>query len=181
MSNCCTNHPIKPIPSKTIGLRDPSIIYKLRTSIRLVILNPLNQVLLIRVSSDSYYKLPGGGVEASESHHEAGIREALEETGCIVTMDQEPFAMTTEWRNEAFREVQCQTSYCYRATLVEDTGKRELTDEEMEDGFSHEWVGLPEARRRLEGCMPKSEFGRFVKEREWWFLDVLDEHAAVRN
>ncbi|KAH6714657.1 NUDIX domain-containing protein [Leptodontidium sp. MPI-SDFR-AT-0119] len=166
---------IKPIPSKTIGIRDPSITYKPRTSIRLIIFNPSHQVLLIHVSSDSYYKLPGGGLEVSETHHEAGVREALEETGCLVTIDSEPFAMTTEWRNESRGQVQCQTSYCYRAKLVKDTGRRELTEEETEDGFSHEWIGLQEARRMLEICRPESEFGKFVREREAWFLGIFEE------
>jgi 8-oxo-dGTP diphosphatase len=165
----------KSLPSKTIGIRDPSITYTLRTSIRLVILNPSHQVLLIHVSSDSYYKLPGGGLEVPETHHEAGVREALEETGCLVTIDSEPFAVTTEWRSEARGKVQCQTSYCYRAKLVKDTGRRALTEEEMEDGFSHQWVGFQEARRMLNSCRPESEFGKFVREREMWFLGIFEE------
>lgn len=101
------------------------------------------------------------------------MREALEETGCVVTLDHEPLAMTTEWRDKSCGKVQCQISYCYRAILVAETGRRELTTEEMEDGFSHEWMDLIEASKNLEGCQPDNGFGKFVKEREVWFLDVF--------
>jgi 8-oxo-dGTP diphosphatase len=161
------------IPTKTIGIPSPSLTYPLRTSIRLIILNCKSQILLIHVTSDAYYKLPGGGLAPGESHQEAGIREALEETGCVVEMEEEPFAKTIEWRDEDCGKVQCQNSYCYRARLVKETGQRALTAEEIEDGFECEWVSVQEARGKLEGSRPDSEFGKFVREREGWFLDVF--------
>lgn len=168
-----TTAPSQALPHKTIGVLNPAINYQTRISIRLLIFNANNKILLIQVASGSYYKLPGGGIETPETHHEAGEREALEETGCVVTLDDEPFAMTTEWRDESCGKVQCQISYCYKARLVADTGKRALTEEEMDDGFSHEWIDLTEARKKLGCCMPESGFGKFVREREMWFLDVF--------
>lgn len=75
------------------------------------------------------------------------------------------FAITQE-----FRLQQCQTSYCYIADLISDTGKTALEEEEVEDGLRHMWVSLDEARRLVEGAEPGSEFGRSVREREMYFL-----------
>lgn len=164
---------IQNLPSKTIGTRNPNLTYPLRISVRLLILKSSSQILLLHVSSDAYYKLPGGGVELGEAHHDAGRREVMEETGCRIAMDEQPFAMTEEWRSEECGIVQVQRSYCYRATLVEETGHRALTEEEERDDFSHEWVEAEEAVRRLKACRPASEFGRFVKEREIWVLGIF--------
>lgn len=62
---------------KTFGTPDPTLRYDnlYRNSARLVIRNKDSQILLIRVSSDSYYKLPGGGLEPGENFLEAARRE----------------------------------------------------------------------------------------------------------
>lgn len=49
---------------------------------------------------------------------------------------------------------------------MEDTGLRALTGEEAEDGFESLWVGLGEARRLMEECVPTTKFGKMVKRRE---------------
>ena len=63
-----------------------------RATARLIILNPRNEVLLIRYRAarsidaerpnlDSFWYTPGGGIEPGETDHEAAARELKEETG----------------------------------------------------------------------------------------------------
>jgi 8-oxo-dGTP diphosphatase len=42
------------------------------------------QVLLVRAHGSSFWEFPGGGVKRGESLREAAIREAREESGCVV-------------------------------------------------------------------------------------------------
>ena len=54
---------------------------KFRKAVRAVVFDDENKVALINVLNRSYYKLPGGGIEESESMEDALKRECLEEIG----------------------------------------------------------------------------------------------------
>ena len=63
---------------------DPSLPLVERPSTRLLILDETGSILLFRASTPAgmwLWLTPGGGVEAGESHEEAGARELWEETG----------------------------------------------------------------------------------------------------
>jgi 8-oxo-dGTP diphosphatase len=127
--------------------------------------NEKDEIIIIFVNKGSYYKLPGGGIEAGEDHCVAGEREVKEETGCRVTMEAQCIATVEEWRNDLH-----QISYCYPARLIEDTGIPELTDDERADGLKHQWISVGDAIKEMDECQPTSELGRYIRERDLFFL-----------
>ena len=152
---------------KIIGVKAEGIQYVDRHAVRIITKSDKDEIVIIYAKKGNYYKLPGGGVEKGEDHRLAGEREAMEETGCKVTLDQDCFAVTEEWRNDLH-----QTSYCYAARLVEDTGAIELTEDELVDGLQHEWISIRAAIEKMKASQPTSELGRFIRERDIYFVET---------
>jgi 8-oxo-dGTP diphosphatase len=161
---------------KVIGTKQPEVAYIDRRAVRVVALNSEGQIALVYASKDSYYKLPGGGVELDEDHMEAAAREVQEETGAVVTMrkDDGCIATTEEFRNDLH-----QISYVYVADVVDASGNPELTTEEMVDGLAHEWVPAGEALKKMSRVQPRSELGRFIKERDVYLLGEVIKKLQV--
>ena len=183
-------------PIETIGAPKTNINYVERQAIRAVVLNTATkQVALIHVVKGDCrqnippgnlfhlgrciakyrldYKLPGGGVEADEDHKTALQREILEEIGCKVAIeDMVLIGASEEYRNDLH-----QISFCYRASLTEDTGKIELTADEVEDGLTHEWVDVKKALQSMEKSQPTNELGRFIKQRDMFFVKTFLDTA----
>jgi len=72
-----------------------------------------------------------------------------------------------EWRNDLH-----QHSYCYVAKLLEDTGRPELTEQELDEGLKHEWLSVSEADAAIRDSKPTSELGKFIKERDLFFVET---------
>lgn len=53
-----------------------------RQAVRVVLLDQDDKVAIIYASKHGYYKIPGGGVDLSESWEDAARREVTEEAGC---------------------------------------------------------------------------------------------------
>ncbi|KAF3940809.1 hypothetical protein ABW19_dt0201548 [Dactylella cylindrospora] len=190
--------PLTVPPMATVGAKLPDVPYKPRSAVRIIALHPTkDSILLVHVTNGDYYKLPGGGIESFDtSHHDAAIREAKEETGCIVKIDAtlKPLDINTlesvaspqdvtglylgdpgcigiveEWRFELH-----QYSYCYVGQVADDTGMPELTEDEAICGFVHKWVPLADAVtkiRDVEG-MGEKNMGWFTTRRDSWLVSV---------
>ena len=142
-----------------------------RNAVQVIDPNTDQEKIILYASRGGYYKLPGGGVNADEDHRFAGEREAMEETGCRITMDAECTATSEEWQNDPH-----QISYCYAARLVEDTGKTELMDDELVEGLgSQGWMSVETALQKMKTCEPASELGRVFRERDPFFLELYDQ------
>ena len=70
----------------------------IRSSARLIVINPLSQVLLFRFAHNRgplkgqvFWATPGGGLEPGESFEQAAVRELEEETGFRDTLGPELF------------------------------------------------------------------------------------------
>jgi 8-oxo-dGTP diphosphatase len=155
--------------AKVIGIKNPELTYTDRYSVRVVAVQESGKIALIHVKDGDYYKLPGGGMEKDEDHSKTALREAQEETGAIISIRDGVCIATTE----EFRFHLHQISYVYVADVVDASGKPELTEEELIDGFTHEWVTPLEALEKMRGVQPTSEFGRFVKERDIYLLSEV--------
>jgi 8-oxo-dGTP diphosphatase len=136
--------------------------YSVRKSSRGVIVNQENKIALIFVSSEGYYKLPGGDREAGEDKFITFNREVLEETGCEVDIIKE-LGLIIEYRNK-MKELKF--SYCFVGRVKEDTGTLALTKKEVERGFQLKWVGIDEAINLVKNSQPKSYAGMFVRYRD---------------
>lgn len=66
------------------GEKLKGIAYNQRTGVYAVIFNQSKDKLLAVRNGNGHYFLPGGGIEAKESHQECLERELLEETGYSV-------------------------------------------------------------------------------------------------
>jgi 8-oxo-dGTP diphosphatase len=167
-SSKMVNSDAKTMPHpKVIGTRNPDIHYTDRYAVRIVTLNSSAEIAIIYVKKGNYYKLPGGGVEADEDHLEAAKREVQEETGAVVSLrnDVACFATTEEFRKDLH-----QISYCYFADALDTTGKPSLTEDELVDGLSHEWMPIQKGIEIMAAVQPTSELGRFIKERDSYLL-----------
>lgn len=153
------------MPAKLIGEKDQSTQYVERSAVRVVVQGPDGQVLVIKVRKGNYFKLPGGGVEGGEDHVEAAEREVAEETGCKVAIEGACVATTEEYRGDLH-----QRSYCYFARVVDKGGKPELTEDEIEDGLTHQWASVDQALAMMAAMEPTSELGRFIQERDIFLL-----------
>lgn len=160
---------------KVIGTRQPDKPYTDRKSTRVVAVRSSGEIAVIHVKVGNYYKLPGGGIEAGESHSDAALREVKEETGAVVALRSEYFATTEEFRFHLH-----QISYCYLADVLDDTGEPCLTGEELADGFTHQWMNIYQALEVMAAAEPTTEFGCFVKERDTYILAVAAEIMEAR-
>ena len=139
-------------PSTVIGTKPEAVKYVDRSAVSLIIQNDKSEVIIIHVSKGRNYKLPGGGVEVDEDHVLAAHREAMEETGCKVQLDEKCIATIEEWRNDLH-----QISYYSTTKLVKDIGASALTDEETAEGLRHEWVPVKSALPKMKEILPTSE------------------------
>lgn len=107
-------------------------------SLRGVITNPEDELLLVRRVSDGEWELPGGRLEPDEDPVPGLRREIDEETGLDVAVD-EP-VHTVAWRNDDGRN-RFGVYYCC-STMDRDVSL-------SEEHTRAEWTRPPVARRRL--------------------------------
>ncbi|WP_157964459.1 NUDIX domain-containing protein [Exiguobacterium flavidum] len=132
-----------------------------RNAVRMLLFDQAGRIALMFVARDGYYKLPGGGIEGSESHEEALKREIEEETGATFGLI-ELFGSCTEFMSKTAMH---QVSTIYTGEVVRH-GQPVLTSDEEAAGFTLEWRTPEEALRLLETKRSPGYFDRFIATRD---------------
>lgn len=140
-----------------------------RNAVRAVMLNREGNLALIYAKTYNYYKLPGGGVEGSESHAITLNRECEEEVGCSAEL-LEPIGYVEEWRR-IFNEHQI--SYAYSAQQLGQQKPQNLMEDEARDGFEVCWVNPNEALRLLSNIQTEYPLARdYMMPRDKYILQA---------
>jgi len=98
--------------------------------------------MIMQKSKDGEYKIPGGGVEAGESHIEALRRELREEAGLVLKGDSvKEFGEITEIRKDIFdadTKYICHSLF-YLCEVTEERVPLALTASEIKKGYKAVW------------------------------------------
>ncbi|RJE86899.1 NUDIX hydrolase [Paenibacillus sp. 1011MAR3C5] len=140
----------------------------MRRAVRGIIFNTRYEVALLHRKDGNYYKLPGGGIEASETLQMAMQREARVELGSEIELTDD-IGLVIEYQDE--REL-LQFSYGYIGQ-IRDHEQEEDNPANEEAGATISWRSLKDAIQLLEKHEPATYEGRFIHERDLCFLKQL--------
>jgi len=163
---------IKEIYQLGVSSPNPEISYRVRKAARAIVWNEAKEMALLYVSSDGYYKLPGGGIEEGESYEDALRREVLEEVGVQIEILQE-LGHTIEYRDHI---QQLQLSYCYIAQVQGELSQPSFTALEQDLGFKLIWVKIEEAVRLMKENKSNHLIGDFIVARDLAFIEEVQMH-----
>jgi len=122
------------------------IIFEDRATGKAIVFDDQNNIALIGNKVNSFYLLPGGGIDQVESIESGIVRECLEEIGCDVELGK-TVGIIDDYRN---RDRKHCINYCYTAKLIGEKGELKLTEEEEKNGLHVIWLSLSEALDILE-------------------------------
>jgi 8-oxo-dGTP diphosphatase len=138
------------ISDKTVGLGNDSpqlgTQYELRKSARAILLDVTNVMATQHLTTHSFHKLPGGGIEIGESIESALKREVQEEVGCACEILR-PIGVVIEYRDK-YRLLHI--SYCFEARVVGRVGAPALEDAEIEEGQQTLWLQPDVALEKID-------------------------------
>lgn len=167
------------ISEKTLGIGELGdqlgSDYRLRKSARAILLNEAGEMATQYLSTYTYHKLPGGGIDPGETPEEAMKREVLEEVGCDCEITNS-IGVTLEYRNKYNL---LHISYCYAAKVVGEIGEPALEEGEIEEGQETLWLPPEEVLAKMETDNPGKFEGHFILEREKSFLKEFLETQNV--
>lgn len=146
-----------------------------RFGARGIIFNKDGKIAILNKCYKNEYKLIGGGIENNEDVNTAFEREALEESGCLIKID-ECLGLIEEYKSlDNFR----QTSYVFVAHVIDDTGKTHFTIKEKEEGSKILWLDIDEAMEKIkksEAILVASKYEsvyhtKFIARRDYKILE----------
>lgn len=132
--------------------------------------------ILMIVSNQGDYKLPGGGVEKDERHEEALAREVVEETGYICKRGSSMIGKIIERKKDMYEEDKNfeMTSYYYVCEVSDDMGGQSLDEYEAELGFKPIWIGIDEAISKNIELLRSLDKDDLWTQRENYVLTKID-------
>lgn len=146
------------------GLPDDGLPVVERRAVRVVLCDTDGRVLLFHTQDPTYpelgswWELPGGGLEAGESHADAAVRELLEETGIRVDpalVGEPTWRRDATYRYRGERRLQHEQVLAARLTVpgldVDGSGRVDFEDE---DYFGYRWWPAEEITASRERFYP---------------------------
>lgn len=130
-----------------IPLNNPRIRYGARG----IILDCNNKIAILNKKNKNEYKLIGGGIENEETPEDAFIREALEESGCIVEIDECIGTIEEIKSHDNFKQI----SYVFISHVKENTEITHYTTKEIDEGSKVIWMNLEDAIQFIKDCENK--------------------------
>lgn len=125
---------------QVIGTQDSSIDYVDRPTVKVIVRNSDNKVLII---NDGL--LPGGGVEGGENKSSALKRELLEELGIEVANEQE-IGSVVQYRDFIKRKY---VIYGY-SSVYKDKVADPTPQDDRESLFTYDWYSIQDAQRLVQ-------------------------------
>ena len=118
---------------------DPDAPLHIRPSVRGVIIRE-GKILMVHSQKYDYYKFPGGGLEAGESHEAALCREVAEESGYTVLPGSvRKYGLVPRRERDDDGTTFVQDNFYYLCDIDRTVGQ-DLDDYEAEEGFTPEFV-----------------------------------------
>jgi len=131
---------------QVIGTQDSSIDYVDRPTVKTIVQNSDNKILII---NDGL--LPGGGVEGDENNSSALERELLEELGIEVTHQQE-IGSVIQYRDFIKRKY---IVYGY-SSVYKDKVTDPTPQNDREAQISYDWYSIQDAQQLLRSSINKA-------------------------
>lgn len=146
--------------------------YATREASRAIVVDKDNNIAILHVTNEKYYKLPGGGIEKDEDKKVALNRECLEEIGCEIEVIDEVGSIVEHRKIFKLN----QTSYCYLAKIKGEKGIPQFTQEELAEGFEQLWVPYDEALSLVSNNIAPGLEGHFyIVPRDTFFLKEAEQ------
>ena len=163
------------IDTKDYDIQGKSLI---RPSVRSIIIHH-DKIALVHSLKYDYYKFPGGGIEANESHPDALIRETLEEAGLVVIPSSiTEYGYVHRVQKSITNDIEyfVQDNYYYFCEVEKEKVLQKLDDYEDFEQFTLEFVDPKEAiqTNRQKNHGPKDVH---MIEREAKVLEMLLEEG----
>lgn len=177
MKNIGTHTQTDIFPNKEDNKKE--IIFEDRATGKAIVFDDQKNIALVGNKVNSFYLLPGGGIDRDKSIESGIIRECLEEIGYNIKLIK-AVGMIDDYRN---RDKKHCINYCYTAKLIGEKVGLNLTEDETKNGLHVIWIPIDEAKRILEKEVEQLKRGEvtfyntgFNILRDHFFLKELKEN-----
>lgn len=135
---------------------------KHRPSARILIINPLNEVLLFNFTFDvgplrghDFWATPGGGLENDETYHQTAHRELLEETGITIDVGNQVAQRDAVFKTPSGETVIADERY-YQIRVFNNSIDNSMHSElERQHMVQHKWWPVDDLKTTHETIFPE--------------------------